>query len=49
VDPLSLLWLFIILASLQPGMQRQLLAAQPPGRERPRPKPQSARSGREST
>ena len=28
MDPLSLLWLFFILASLQPGAQRQLLLAQ---------------------
>jgi ClpP class serine protease len=28
VDPLSLLWLFFILASLQPGVQRQMLMAQ---------------------
>ncbi|MFL5921583.1 MAG: SDH family Clp fold serine proteinase [Gaiellaceae bacterium] len=27
VDPLSLLWLFFILASLEPAVQRQLLAA----------------------
>src|SRR3954468_15571944 len=28
MDPLSLLWLFFILASLQPAFQRQLLLAQ---------------------
>jgi ClpP class serine protease len=28
MDPLSLLWLFFILASLQPGVQRQVLLAQ---------------------
>ena len=28
MDPLSLLWLFFILASLQPGIQRQFLVAQ---------------------
>jgi ClpP class serine protease len=28
VDPLSLLWLFFVLASLQPGVQRQLLLLQ---------------------
>ena len=32
VDPLSLLWLFFILASLQPAVQRQVLARAGGGR-----------------
>jgi hypothetical protein len=29
IDPLSLLWLFFVISSLQPLVQRQVLAARP--------------------